>query len=58
MATNDINGRTGILGYEAVFVDDPERKYMCPVCLVVMKEAVQTSCGHRFCEVCIRKVAR
>ncbi|XP_060606658.1 TNF receptor-associated factor 5-like [Ruditapes philippinarum] len=58
MASNSTHSRTDALGYEAVFVDEPERKYMCPVCLVVMKDAVQTSCGHRFCEICIKKVAK
>ncbi|XP_053384338.1 uncharacterized protein LOC123563068 isoform X2 [Mercenaria mercenaria] len=44
-------------GYEALFEEDLERKYVCTVCLLVMKHAVQTSCGHRFCEACICRVA-
>ncbi|XP_053393661.1 TNF receptor-associated factor 6-B-like [Mercenaria mercenaria] len=57
MASVDAASQSGVSGYEAVFDEDPERKYVCPVCLTVMKDAVQTSCGHRFCETCIRKVA-
>ncbi|XP_053384329.1 TNF receptor-associated factor 6-like [Mercenaria mercenaria] len=57
MASVDAASQSGVPGYEAVFDADPERKYVCPVCLTVMKDAVQTSCGHRFCETCIRKVA-
>lgn len=33
-----------------------ETKFICPVCLSVMREAMQTSCGHRFCKVCITRV--
>ena len=34
-----------------------DNKYMCPVCLCVMRDAMQTSCGHRFCKPCITRVA-
>ncbi|XP_052775978.1 TNF receptor-associated factor 6-A-like [Mya arenaria] len=47
----------GVLGYAAIFDGEADRKYLCPICLVVMRDAVQTSCGHRFCRVCILKVA-
>ncbi|XP_060076101.1 TNF receptor-associated factor 6-A-like [Ylistrum balloti] len=39
---------------EPLFDLDLDRKYMCPVCLSVLKEPMQTSCGHRFCKACIR----
>ncbi|XP_067681954.1 TNF receptor-associated factor 3-like isoform X2 [Haliotis asinina] len=29
-----------------------EERFKCPVCLEVLKNAVQTSCGHRMCEEC------
>lgn len=48
----------GVLGYEAIFDGEPDRKYMCPICLVIMRDAMQTVCGHRFCKECILKVAR
>ncbi|PVD37606.1 hypothetical protein C0Q70_00202 [Pomacea canaliculata] len=31
-------------------------KYSCPVCLTVMRNAMQTVCGHRFCRSCILRV--
>ena len=48
----------GVLGYEAIFEGEPDRKYTCPICLVIMKNAMQTACGHRFCRECILKVAK
>jgi len=30
-----------------------DEDYLCPVCLDVIKLAVQTTCGHLFCEKCI-----
>ncbi|XP_033096299.1 TNF receptor-associated factor 6-like isoform X2 [Anneissia japonica] len=33
------------------------RKYLCPVCLSVMKDPVQTKCGHRFCRACILRIS-
>ncbi|KAL8573174.1 hypothetical protein ACOMHN_036159 [Nucella lapillus] len=35
----------------------PDTKYICPVCLNVMRDAMQTVCGHRFCKTCITRVA-
>ncbi|KAL3875603.1 hypothetical protein ACJMK2_033538 [Sinanodonta woodiana] len=40
-------------GYEAIFEPEVDRKYVCPICLAVMRDAMQTSCGHRFCKMCI-----
>ena len=33
-----------------------DSKYDCLVCREVLKEAMQTSCGHRICERCIPKL--
>ncbi|KAK7506157.1 hypothetical protein BaRGS_00002269 [Batillaria attramentaria] len=33
-----------------------DAKYGCPVCLFVMRNPMQTGCGHRFCKACITKV--
>lgn len=40
-------------GYDFVFVDEPSSEQFCSVCLFVMKNAVQTVCGHRFCRDCL-----
>jgi len=45
-------------GYDELF-DPPVSSIMeCPVCLLVLRDAVQTACGHRFCKNCILKVLR
>ena len=39
-------------GYEYEFVDEVSPSQKCPVCLLAMRDAVQTSaCGHRFVEI-------
>ncbi|KAK3582699.1 hypothetical protein CHS0354_013050 [Potamilus streckersoni] len=47
----------GQCGYDAVFEPEVDRKYVCPICLAVMRDAMQTSCGHRFCRTCILGVS-
>lgn len=29
-----------------------DQKYVCPICNEVLRDPVQTPCGHRFCENC------
>lgn len=45
-------------GYDLDFVDPKDDKYMCPICLLVLREPLQTECGHRFCRVCISRWLR
>lgn len=46
-------------GYEYEFVDEVSPNQKCPVCLLPMKDPVQTSdCGHRFCRVCLNGILR
>ena len=46
-------------GYEYEFVDNVADNQKCPVCLLPMRDAVQTSeCGHRFCEDCLHGILR
>jgi len=40
-------------GYDENFDPPLESKYECPICLLGLREPVQTSCGHRFCRECI-----
>ncbi|XP_062973496.1 TNF receptor-associated factor 6 [Elgaria multicarinata webbii] len=45
-------------GYDVEFDPPLESKYECPICLMALREAVQTPCGHRFCKACIVKSIR
>ena len=45
-------------GYEALFHPEIDKKYMCPVCLGAMRDAMQTSCGHRFCRSCVLRLVK
>ncbi|KAM8970655.1 TNF receptor-associated factor 6 isoform 2-T3 [Sarcophilus harrisii] len=47
-----------IQGYDVEFDPPLESKYECPICLMALREAVQTPCGHRFCKACIVKSIR
>ncbi|XP_034416034.1 TNF receptor-associated factor 6 [Cyclopterus lumpus] len=45
-------------GYDVEFDPPLERKYECPICLMALRNAIQTPCGHRFCKNCIEKSIR
>ena len=46
-------------GYEYEFVDEVSPCQKCVVCLLPMRDAVQTSdCGHRFCRDCLHGILR
>lgn len=47
-----------IQGYDVEFDPPLESKYECPICLMALRCAVQTPCGHRFCRNCIEKSIR
>ena len=47
-------------GKEYQFVEETKKNLealQCPVCLEIVLEPVQTSCGHLFCKKCVRGVA-
>ena len=45
-------------GYDEYFDPPLENEYACPICLLGLREAVQTLCGHRFCRYCILRSIR
>ncbi|KAM4744477.1 TNF receptor-associated factor 6 [Anableps anableps] len=45
-------------GYDVEFDPPLESKYECPICLMALRNAIQTRCGHRFCKSCIEKSIR
>ena len=42
-------------GYDLEFVPVADPRYECPICLLILRNPVQTECGHRFCKACILK---
>ena len=45
-------------GYDEYFDPPLENKYECTICLLGLREPVQTTCGHRFCKGCILRSIR
>ena len=45
-------------GYDEYFDPPLGSKYECPICLLGLREPVQTICGHRFCRGCIGRFIR
>lgn len=37
---------------KTIFKTDLWKKYLCPKCGLVLKDAVQPSCGHWLCQSC------
>ncbi|XP_020613479.1 TNF receptor-associated factor 6-B-like [Orbicella faveolata] len=42
-------------GFDFIFEDELSQEQKCPICLLAMRNPVQTICGHRFCESCLLK---
>lgn len=43
---------------DVIFEHELDMKYICPICLTVFWNPIQTACGHRFCKQCIAGVIR
>jgi len=50
----DVMRRATGEGFDYEFCPTADERFICPVCMLVMRRAVQTTCGHRFCDTCIR----
>ena len=44
-----------VFGHDEVFDPPASRDYECPICIMVLRNPVQTPCGHRFCTACINR---
>ncbi len=44
-------------GYEASFVLPVQDDHKCPVCHLVLRDPLQTDCGHRICSSCFKGLA-
>ena len=43
-------------GHRIEFVKKPDDRLKCQICNLVLRVPFQTSCGHRYCESCIKNV--
>ena len=35
-----------------------DSKYLCSSCVEILRDPVQTSCGHRYCKSCVEQLLR
>ncbi|CAG5958714.1 unnamed protein product, partial [Menidia menidia] len=57
-STGSLQAAAPLQGYDVEFDPPLESKYECPICLMALRNAIQTRCGHRFCKSCIEKSIR
>ncbi|XP_068165939.1 TNF receptor-associated factor 6 [Antennarius striatus] len=57
-SSSSLQAATPLQGYDVDFDPPLESKYECPICLMALRNAIQTPCGHRFCKSCIEKSIR
>ncbi|KAL5491310.1 hypothetical protein EMCRGX_G016573 [Ephydatia muelleri] len=46
----------GHSGYDKMFLYPLLKRHECPICLLAMRDPVQTECGHLFCRGCLEPV--
>jgi hypothetical protein len=59
-ANNDTNSNNAANvvwpdGHDEVFDPAVSADYECSICIMVLRNPVQTTCGHRFCAGCINR---
>ena len=52
---NNAGSSERIDGFDEIFDPTVSTDYECPVCMLVLRNPVQTQCGHRFCAACIKR---
>ncbi|XP_062519936.1 TNF receptor-associated factor 6-like isoform X1 [Corticium candelabrum] len=45
-------------GYEVEFVKPLKKDLECPICLLALREPLQTPCGHLMCKSCVDKITK
>ena len=43
-------------GYDVELSETMLSKYQCPICMLILRQPVQTLCGHRFCQICLNNL--
>lgn len=51
-----MNSLGNSLGFDANFVEPLQENHQCPVCLLALRDPLQTVCGHRICSGCYAKM--
>jgi hypothetical protein len=50
-----VPNNSGTRGHDEVFDPPVSADYECPICIMVLRNPVQTTCGHRHCRGCITR---
>ena len=45
-------------GFDECFLNELPDDFVCPICLLAIREPVQTECGHRFCFSCLEETKK
>ena len=53
--SNNAENVERLYGHDEIFDPAVSKDYVCPICMTVSRNPVQTTCGHRFCGGCIKE---